>query len=79
MTDELVDSGWVIRSPGTQDRRRVELSLTPSGRQLILKVLPAIWKRIEQQWSDFSPDEVAEFGRLLRKMLDGLQRFRAAA
>ena len=79
MTDELVDSGWVIRSPGTQDRRRVELSLTPSGRQLILEVLPAIWKRIEQQWSDFSPDEVAEFGRLLRKMLDGLQRFRAAA
>lgn len=79
LTDELVGSGWVVRSPCTQDRRRVELSLTPGGRQLILEVLPAIWKRIEQQWSDFTPDEVAEFGRLLRKMLEGLRRFREAA
>ena len=79
LADELVGAGWVDRTPSTQDRRRVELSLTPEGRKLILKVLPMIWKQIEQQWADFSPAEVAEFDRLLRKMLAGLGRFRVAS
>jgi MarR family transcriptional repressor of emrRAB len=78
LSDDLVSSGWVSRKPSTQDRRRVELSLTPSGRKLILKVLPVVWQRIEQQWIDFSPAEVVEFDRLLRKMLEGLRRIKAA-
>ncbi len=76
MTDELVNAGWVDRKPSTGDRRRVELSLTEAGRQLVLKVLPPVWKLIDQQWADFSPAEVAEFDRLLRKMLASLDRFR---
>lgn len=79
LTDELVGSGWVSRKPGTDDRRRVELSLTPRGRNLILKALPAIWQQIERQWADFSAAEIAEFDRLLRKMLAGLVRFREAS
>ena len=79
LADELVGSGWVSRKPSSEDRRRVELSLTQDGRTLILKVLPVIWKLIERQWADFSPAEVAEFDRLLRKMLAGLGRFRAAS
>ena len=79
LADDLVGSGWVSRKPCTQDRRRVELSLTPSGRKLILAVLPVIWQRIEQQWSDFSPAEITEFDRLLRKMLEGLRHFRMAS
>ncbi|MHB1094193.1 MarR family winged helix-turn-helix transcriptional regulator [Thiobacillus sp.] len=79
LTDDMVRSGWVSRKPSMQDRRRVELSLTPDGRTLILKVLPIIWRRIEQQWADFSPAEVVELDRLLRKMLEGLQRFKAAS
>ncbi|MGA7181128.1 MAG: MarR family transcriptional regulator [Thiobacillaceae bacterium] len=76
LTDELVNAGWVGRKPSTEDRRRVDLSLTKAGHKLILKVLPVIWKLIEQQWADFSPAEVAEFDRLLRKMLAGLSQFR---
>ena len=79
LTAELVSSGWVTRKPSTQDRRRVELSLTPDGRKLILKALPAIWQQIERQWAGFSAAEVAEFDRLLRKMLAGLARFREAS
>ena len=79
LADELVGAGWVARTPSTDDRRRVDLSLTPDGRMLILKTLPVIWHRIEQQWTDFSPAEVAEFDRLLRKMLAGLSRFRTAS
>jgi MarR family transcriptional repressor of emrRAB len=79
LADELVGSGWVSRKPSSEDRRRVELSLTQDGRTLVLKVLPVIWKLIERQWADFSPAEVAEFDRLLRKMLAGLGRFRTAS
>lgn len=79
LADELVAAGWVGRKPSTEDRRRVELSLSPDGRKLILRVLPVIWRQIEKQWTDFSPAEVAEFDRLLRKMLEGLRRFRAAS
>lgn len=79
LADELVHAGWVSRKPSTHDRRRVDLSLTPAGRKLIQRVLPVIWQRIEQQWTDFSPDEVAEFDRLLRKMLESLRRFRASS
>lgn len=76
LTDELVSARWVGRKPSTEDRRRVELSLTKAGHKLILKVLPVIWKLVEQQWADFSPAEVAEFDRLLRKMLAGLSQSR---
>jgi MarR family transcriptional regulator, negative regulator of the multidrug operon emrRAB len=76
LSDELVNAGWVSRKPSTEDRRRVELSLTEEGRALVLKALPAIWKLIEQQWADFSTDDVREFDRLLRKMLASLGRFR---
>lgn len=79
LADELVGAGWVDRTPSTEDRRRVELSLTPAGRTLILGTLPAIWQQIERQWADFSPAEVAEFDRLLRKMLTGLTRSRTAS
>ncbi|WP_165873477.1 MarR family transcriptional regulator [Parasulfuritortus cantonensis] len=74
LTDELVHAGWVERRPSTEDRRRVELSLTDSGRTLVRKVLPAVWWLVERQWADFSADEVAEFDRLLRKLLSGLHR-----
>lgn len=76
LTDELVSAGWIDRKPSLEDRRRVELSLTGAGQTLVLKVLPVIWNLVEQQWTDFSPDEVAEFDRLLRKMLASLGRFK---
>jgi len=79
LTDELVAAGWVARNPSTEDRRRVDLSLTESGRALILRILPRIWNLIEQQWAGFSRDESTEFNRLLRKMLQGLSRIGEAS
>lgn len=75
LADELVAAGWVDRQPSQADRRRVELSLTDEGRALVLKVLPQVWRLIERQWQDFTPAEVTEFDRLLRKMLAGTIRF----
>lgn len=79
LTDELVGAGWVERRPSTEDRRRVELTLTGSGRDLVKRVLPSVWRLVERQWADFSPAEVTEFDRLLRKLMAGLGRLREAA
>jgi MarR family transcriptional repressor of emrRAB len=76
LADELVAAGWVARNPSTADRRKVELSLTEPGRALVLQVLPKVWKLIERQWAGFSAKEVAEFDRLLRKLLGGLTHFK---
>jgi len=72
LTDDLVGAGWVTRQASTEDRRRVELSLTDAGKGLVEKVLPVIWDLVSEQWSDFSVAEVIEFDRLLRKLLAGL-------
>ncbi len=72
LSDELVAAGWVRRQASTEDRRRVELSLSDAGLALVEKVLPQVWELVGEQWLDFSPDEVAEFDRLLRKLLTGL-------
>lgn len=74
LADELVGAGWVARKASTEDRRRVELSLTEAGSALVERVLPAIWDLVREQWSDFSAAEIAEFDRLLRKLLAGLGR-----
>jgi len=36
--DTLVERGWVNRKPGTDDRRRVLLEITPLGRENMLRV-----------------------------------------
>jgi MarR family transcriptional repressor of emrRAB len=72
LADDLVGAGWVGRQASTEDRRRIELSLTEAGRALVERVLPPVWDLVGEQWSDFSATEIAEFDRLLRKLLTGL-------
>lgn len=69
LSDELVEAGWVERQACTEDRRRIELSLTPAGEALLEKMLPLIWEHIAAQWSNFTAEEMSEFNRLLRKLL----------
>ena len=72
LADEMVSAGWVDRQTSTEDRRRVELTLTAAGHALVERVLPVIWTLVDEQWSDFSASEVVEFDRLLRKLLTSL-------
>src|SRR5260370_4657720 len=41
LVDRLVDAGLVERRPAEDDRRRVELSLTPKGHRLEKRILAA--------------------------------------
>lgn len=72
LADELVEKGWVERSASGEDRRKVVLSLTDAGRDLVESVLPHQWQYYREMWSCFSPGEIATFEALMRKLLDRL-------
>ena len=76
LTDELVENGWVERKGSTEDRRRIELSLTTSGIKFIEELLPRNWDRINQIWSDFSSEEIELTEKMLRKLLSGISQVR---
>jgi len=69
LTDELVENGWVERKGSSEDRRRIELSLTPSGIKFIEELLPRNWERIDGIWSDFTSGEIELTEKMLRKLL----------
>ena len=74
---ELVEHGWVERQNSKEDRRRIDLSLTPEGLALIKKILPRNWERINHIWADFSAEEIELTGKVLRKLLSRIHQIDA--
>jgi MarR family transcriptional repressor of emrRAB len=72
LTNHLSDMGLIARAGGTDDRRKVELTLTPAGQALIASFLPDICRLLERQGRQLSDAEQGQLEILLKKMLDGL-------
>lgn len=72
VADELVKNEWVARTWCDQDRRKVILTLTPKGHELINTVIPVLHQEFERLWSDFEPAELDLFEGLMRKLLSRL-------
>ena len=66
--DQLADRGLLERVRRDRDRRKVELQLTPAGRDTIETLIPLVVDKLNSALSDFSGDEVHEFQRLLMKL-----------
>ena len=67
--DELVDKGWMRRVPNSEDRRRVDLSLSEVGMELLNTLAP----RMRQHAGDFhdrtfTKDAKASLLQLLTKL-----------
>jgi len=75
ITDELVAKGLIRRVANEQDRRRVDLSLSEEGMQLLRKVVPVLRERSQMVYSVFSTETKAAFeGELikLKQVLESL-------
>lgn len=72
VADELVKNEWVARTWCDQDRRKVVLTLTPKGHELINTVIPALQVQFAALWADFEPEEMVLFEGLMRKLLSRL-------
>lgn len=72
LTNELTDKGLITRSASADDRRKVELSLTPKGLALIDSFLPEICRLLVRQGRHLTVPEQVQLEKLLKKFLSGL-------
>lgn len=68
VVDNLERDGLVRRERSTQDRRRIEVSLTEEGRSLIEERFPRHAERITSLMTVLEPGELEDLGRLCRKL-----------
>ena len=71
--DQLAERGLLERVRRDRDRRKVELQLTPAGRETIESISPLVVDKLNEVLTDFSKAEVQELLRLLVKLNTTLQ------
>src|ERR1700737_5005565 len=71
--DQLAERGLLERMRRDRDRRKVELQLTPAGREAVEGLIPLVVEKLNLALADFSSAEVEEFLRLLVKFNTTLQ------
>lgn len=73
LIDQLAERGLLERVRRDRDRRKVELQLTPAGREAIENLIPLVVDKLNLALADFSGEEVQELLRLLIKLNTALQ------
>lgn len=70
----LVGAGFLRRCPPAQDRRRVIVELTESGRLYIQKFQDVIRRRWEEVLKSLNGGELEAFYRIITKLRDQMER-----
>jgi DNA-binding MarR family transcriptional regulator len=71
--DQLAERGLLERIRRDRDRRKVELQLTPAGRETIEGLIPVVVEKLNHALAEFTAAEVHELQRLLVKLNTRLQ------
>ena len=71
--DQLAERGLLERVRRDKDRRKVELQLTPAGRDVIESLIPLVVEKLNEALVDFTHQESSELVRLLIKLNTTLQ------
>ena len=71
LTTSLCEKGYIARAGSDEDRRKVTLTLTPAGVELIEGFLPDIVTLLHRQTRNLTPGEQDQLEILLKKMLAG--------
>jgi DNA-binding MarR family transcriptional regulator len=70
--DILCKKGLTERRMATDDRRKFNIHLTPSGKQKIRKVAPMIDAFRKQAYQDFSKEEIDQLRQLMNRIFHNL-------
>lgn len=73
----LVARGFVVRTPGTQDRRRIELTITQAGRDFVLDLLPRFFPPVRKAFSCLSASDKRELRHTLQRLVESIDRMTA--
>lgn len=68
ISDVLVGRGLITRVSSEQDRRRMVLSITAHGEELVRRVLPTLFAVVRTMLTDFSETEVAQLVTQLKRL-----------
>jgi DNA-binding MarR family transcriptional regulator len=71
--DLLSHKELIERQHDDQDRRRVRVCLTESGKQTVEKMLPEVRKIRMHAWQHLSEDDFKQFVRILNTIYDNLK------
>jgi DNA-binding MarR family transcriptional regulator len=71
--DQLAERGLLERVRRDRDRRKVELQLTPAGRETVEGLIPLVVEKLNLALAEFSSSEFNELKRLLIKLNTKLQ------
>ncbi|PWK92930.1 MarR family winged helix-turn-helix transcriptional regulator [Fulvimonas soli] len=74
IANALTQRGLITRGASREDRRRVQIRITPAGRRFVQKMLPPMFPRLSAMYEGFTAADKRELGRLLRKLADNLDR-----
>lgn len=79
MVTTLLERGLIVRHRDVNDRRRLVIALTPSGRRLLVRLRPKVDALQERMLERLSADEATELRRLLELCREGLAAEERAA
>jgi DNA-binding MarR family transcriptional regulator len=71
--DRLEKRGFVRRAPDPEDRRAVLVELTEAGRKVLDEAVAANTKSEAALLDSLTAKEISTLGKLLRKLLAGLE------
>ncbi len=75
ITDELVKKGLIKRVASEEDRRRIDLSLTEAGIELLRVVVPEVRERNKTIFSALTPEAKLSFEAELIKVKNALEEY----
>ncbi len=75
LLDQLEERGFIERKRSQQDRRVVDLQITPAGLSKVNELTPPLVNNLNSALQNFSSDEFNELIRLLLKLKNELQSF----
>ena len=75
LADDMVEKGWVSRHGCENDRRKIILTLTQAGIELVERIMPKRWAMHQSVWQDFTAEEKIQMETMQRKLLTTLSNF----
>lgn len=73
IVDRLEKRNIVTRERSTEDKRKVEIALTPEGRKLVKQMPPPLHESFSRRLEELSEEEQAEIDRVLARIVEMME------
>lgn len=75
LLDGLLSRGLIYRKASKTDRRKMVISLTPKGEEVLSEILPIHYSQTSSVLSEISPSEKNDLFKILKKVESGISKY----